>query len=542
MNLSALAANSAWATASMPAWLRFRAALADPEHEQRQLLSACLKRNAGTVYGRRHGFAAIRSAEEYQARVPLTAYEDYASFVDRAAGGESGVLTAEPLLLLEPTGGSSAAAKLIPYTRSLRAEFGRAISPWIVDLFMEDPRLAAGPAYWSVSPAMRTASRGETVPVGFDEDSEYLGGMLGRLVGSVLAVPGGVRLIEDMDSFRYVTLAFLLACRELRLISVWHPSFLSLLLEAMAPSWERLLRDLTDGRLRPPQPLPAALAGRLVGMLCRNPRRAAELGRLKPTDTGRIWPKLRLVSCWGDAHAALSLPAIARILPSVRVQPKGLIATEAFVTLPFGGQHLLAVRSHFFEFLDDGGRPFLAHRLDVGGIYNLAVTTGGGLYRYRLRDRVQVGGMRGRTPALRFLGKEDCVSDLCGEKLSEEFVAGVLARDLAGLRPTFAMLAPDCSDERSGYTLFLESPERMPAGLASAIDAGLAANPHYRYCIDLGQLRPLCVVPLPAGAYAAYLRRCRELGQRPGDVKPRALSPRMDWASTLGAGSCLMAR
>ena len=54
---------------------------------------------------------------------------------------------------LVPTSGSTAAAKLVPFTADLRGEFTTAIDAWLVDLFMARPALMGGPAYWSISPA-----------------------------------------------------------------------------------------------------------------------------------------------------------------------------------------------------------------------------------------------------------------------------------------------------------------------------------------------------------------------------------------------------
>src|SRR5206468_2600321 len=223
-----------------------------------------------------------------------------------------------------------------------------------------------------------------------------------------------------------------------------------------------------------------------------------------------------------------------RAFPGVEIQPKGLLATEGFVTIPFAGRWPLAIRSHFFEFLsEDDGSPRFAWELEEGGIYSVVLTTGGGLYRYRLQDRVRVEGFVEKTPSLRFLGKEGHVSDLRGEKLHESFVAGVLARVFgrAGIAPRFAMLAPD----ESGYALYLES-ERIPAGLAAEIDAELSANPQYRLCRALGQLAPVRLQPVGQGAYGRYLEECRRRGQRWGDVKPLALSPLGGWGRILDGG------
>jgi hypothetical protein len=239
----------------------------------------------------------------------------------------------------------------------------------------------------------------------------------------------------------------------------------------------------------------------------------------------RIWPRLGLISCWGDAHAALSLPELARAFPGVEIQPKGLLATEGFVTIPFAGAWPLAIRSHVFEFLsEDGGGPRFAWELDEGGTYSVMLTTGGGLYRYRLQDRVRVEGFLESTPSLHFLGKEGHVSDLRGEKLHESFVAGALARVFAktGMTPRFAMLAPE-DEGPTGYVLYLEAKEPPPAGLAEELDEELLANPHYRLCRALGQLAAVRVQRLEKDAYSRYLEHCRRQGQRMGDVKPLAL-------------------
>ena len=245
---------------------------------QERLLLRLLARNAGTEYGRRYGFATIRSAAEYQARVPLTTYEDYRDAVRRIGEGWRAVLTRDPVDLLEPTSGSTAATKHIPYTAALKGEFQRAIAPWIAGLFRRDPRLLRGQAYWSVTPVARQDARTSGgLPIGFDEDVEYFGLLQRSLVQSVMAVPGLVRLIEDLDTFRYVTLLFLLRSRALALISVWNPTFLTLLVERLPAWWPQLAADIAGGTLCPPGDLAPGLRRRLVAMNRPDPGRGAEI-------------------------------------------------------------------------------------------------------------------------------------------------------------------------------------------------------------------------------------------------------------------------
>ncbi|MEO6184545.1 MAG: GH3 auxin-responsive promoter family protein, partial [Verrucomicrobiota bacterium] len=63
-------------------------------------------------------------------------------------------------------------------------------------------------------------------------------------------VPSLVQRAASLETFRYATLLCLLRCRDLRLISVWHPSFLSLLLDALPSHWKNLLFDIEKGACR----------------------------------------------------------------------------------------------------------------------------------------------------------------------------------------------------------------------------------------------------------------------------------------------------
>ena len=80
---------------------------------------------------------------------------------------------------------------------------------------------------------------------------------------------------------------------------------------------------------------------------------------------------------------------------------------------------------HFFEFVEqaswDSGNPeFLTlGQLAHGSRYYILVTTAAGLYRYFMNDLVEVTGLFGHTPLLRFVQKGRGVTSLTGEKLYE---------------------------------------------------------------------------------------------------------------------------
>src|SRR6266850_821352 len=428
------AAHAGWLASCWVPYHSLRRAQKNPAAAQAALLDRLLRANASSAYGRRFGFGRLRTARDFQRAVPIVGYDDLRPWIERIKAGEERGLTEEPVLMLEKTSGSSTAAKYIPYTASLRREFQRAVGAWIFDLYAHNPMVVFGTAYWAITPMAREPE--VTIGglrVGFENDTEYLGTAERFLLRKILAVPEEVARIPELDTALYVTLRFLLQSPSLRFISVWAPSFLTILLEHLHNNAERLLADLRDGTLRPPGPLPDAIAPVLHRSLRADATRARRLehawresGVLRAED---LWPNLRVISCWTDASSRPAVPALRELFPGVHIQGKGLLATEGVVSLPLveHGASIAAATSHFYEFIEQAGTlPRLLHELETNHEYSVLLTTGGGLYRYRLGDRVRVVGFAGNTPLLEFLGKEDGVSDLCGEKLSPAFVGSVL--------------------------------------------------------------------------------------------------------------------
>jgi hypothetical protein len=535
--------NTAWMFKCVPEAVAFHRATRRVAQAQAAVLRKIVAENQDTDFGRRHGFDRIQNAGDFQQRVPPARYEDFAEPIKRIAAGQRGVLTRQPVELLEPTSGTTGGEKLIPYTAGLRRQFQRAVAAWMFDLLWHRPAIRAGRAYWSISPALGRPRRSPGgIPIGFDDDAAYLGALERFAIDRLLVVPGSLSRIVDLETVRYCTLAYLLRAEDLALISVWNPTFLTTLLAPLASWQERLIHDVRLGTLTPPRPTQertprgrgdARRAGRVAEIL----RSSAAL----PEKLRALWPRLSLISCWGDAAAANYVGELRALFPRVEIQPKGLLATEGCVSFPLLGQPApaLALRSHFFEFEPltgaSGERCKLAHELEAGGRYRVLLTTAGGLYRYQLRDVVEVVGFLHQCPLLRFLGKSDRTSDLVGEKLAEPHVRDVLQRLFTRYRltPCFAMLAP-AATRPPHYCLYLQGPDLLDerAPLALELQAGLEENPHYRYAVGLGQLAPVEVRLLdPHGesGWLVYERRCLARGQKAGSIKPVALDSWTGW-------------
>lgn len=511
-----------------PSYRRFLEATRSPRAAQDRVLKDILRLTEGSVQGRRYRLDGVRSLADFQRRVPARTYDEYADDIARVADGEPHVLTRGEVRMLERSSGSTRGNKLIPYGKELLGDFSAATGPWLFSMYAARPRLLGTKSYWSVSPVARARERSKGgLPIGFEDDTEYFGPAARWAIGKMLAVPGSVARLRDVEAWRDATFRYLLAAEDLGFVSVWSPTFLT-----------GLMRDL-EGRIE--ALLPELPAERAVAI-----RRGLDAAGAV---TGpALWPRLALISCWTDGHAARFVPEVHARFPGVEVQPKGLLATEgvfSFPLTPLVGPPepgaVAALRSHLLELVDldaPARPPIPVHHARVGGRYTPLMSTRGGLLRYALRDEVECVGFTRAAPRFRFVGKLDQVSDVCGEKLCAGEVERALdrAQAEAGARPRFAMLAPDLEARPARYRLFVELPGGDPARFAAAVDAALLANHHYRYAREIGQLDPVEACGVEDGA-ARYQAALMARGVRAGDIKPTPLDSRGFWVEVFGAAA-----
>jgi hypothetical protein len=500
-----------FAAALAPAAYSFARAVQDPRAAQTEALHRIV---AEIGRSRRHApLLAVRTLTQLQSTAPITTYDDYADDLRDAASGIANVLAQSRILRFERSGGSTAAQKLLPQSKPFLAEMDRALHPWLFDLYARVPGVAQGSAYWSISPM--GAKAGKTaggIPIGADDDAAYFPAPIRALLHKVLAVPSSLAQLSSVDECRYQTLLALLQRDELAMISVWSPTFLTLLLHTLR----------------------ARRADLVSALRATHPERARLLEQTD--DVAALWPRLALVSMWADGASAAFVDEARAQLPHVPLQPKGLLAVEGVVSIPWRGAHPLAVNSHVLEFVPVANgaraqRPRFAHEIEVGETYEVLLTTSAGLVRYNLGDRVLVTGAHAATPTVKFVGRGGVVSDLVGEKLAVDRVASVLAAELP--RARFAMLAP--SLQPRGYVLFLDAGDARDTSdddSAARVERRLCEGHPYRHARELGQLAPVRVRRVH-DALRWYETRCVVRGQRAGDVKPTPLHLATDWEETV---------
>jgi hypothetical protein len=452
-----------------------RESLAHAVATQARHLAGIVERSKDTAFGRQHAFASIDGARRFGEAVPIRNYDELEPWIARAAAGEPKVLTGEAVIAFEQTGGSTGGAKLVPYTARGLAEFQAGLRPWLDDLVAALPALETGSFYWSISPACRQPSvTSGGIPIGLGGDAAYFGEALALSILRSLAVGPEVGACADFDEWRERTLAQLLHRGDLAMISVWSPTFLTQLLDGVP--------DL---------------------------------------DPARRWPRLAVISCWDQAASAPFAQSLRDAFPGVLVQGKGLLATEGLVTIPLAGHRwpVLAPASGYYEFKDADGTVHGIDGARAGTDYELIITNANGFYRYAIGDRVRVHGHVGQAPMLEFIGRGVATTDLCGEKLTESFVAEALKP----LGQLFAALALDASS--SCYRLLLDRDVPLPATereLLDRVEQDLGRNPQYAYARRVGQLKPLRLQRLHKPVHQ-WARMRQAKGQRLGDIKPPVL-------------------
>lgn len=472
---------------------------------QQHWLTQCLTHNQHSVYGQHYQFASINNIAEYQAQVPITNYELLSPWIEKLLLGETNQLFNGDVIAFERTGGSYSGGKLFPYSARGLEDFRQALLNWLAGLITHY-KITKGKVYWALSPATaqpQTTAKGVAIGGG---DALYLGNENLAAFMALSAVPFSVGQVSSVEDWQLLTLYYLLRSDDLTVISIWSPSFLIQLLKALQQQQNKLLDLLNNGGMVADHILEkdVGAAQRLHQYLIQQ-------------QTQILWPNLTVISCWADASSAMQAKVLADYFPYTNIQPKGLLSTEAVITVPNqANEAVLCTASNFYEFLDEQGKIYLAHELELQQSYQVIVTTNSGLYRYNTTDMVTCLGYQQDRPILKFVGRAGVVSDLVGEKLTESFVNQCLA-PLKG----FAML---CTNKQEcSYILLIDKNYfEENKHILTTIEQALCKNPQYDYARKLKQLAPLMykVIDVPNKQYLTWQLA---KGKRLGDIKIPAL-------------------
>lgn len=517
----------------------------NPRAAQEKKLLNILRANSQTVYGRDKRFDSITSPESFRANVPINQYDDLLPYIERMLQGEKNVLTAQEPFMYATTSGTTGSQKFIPVNDGYIKEFRHASVASGYFTLQKYPRIAEGITLTVFSPGEEGRTPGGT-PYGAISGGLYLRepGLVKKFIAPI---PYDIYLIRDYESKYYALLRVALML-PVTCIYTLNPSTIGMLVKKLRKYSSQLIKDVAEGTVSSPTPLPPTALAAMAPFLKPDPERARELSRLLECglfQPNQIWRNLQVVCCWTKAAAAFYLADFAEYFGDTPVCDISYGASEGRGTISLGnGQQLLSLRSHFFEFVPedqvDSPSPqiLLADELEVGSNYQILFTTSGGLYRYRINDVIKVVGRYRKAPLIEFQYKAGNVCSFTGEKLTELHVTKAMSAMLSAnswacryftLIPVFRPFPhyelwyePEADASEAADPSFRSKLQKF-------FDTELAtANSEYAVKRESQRLGEVVVRLMRVGAYESLRKHTTESGAADAQFKPSHLNPKAE--------------
>ncbi len=441
------------------------------QETQQTLIKDILRRNAGTVFGKEHGFGKIRTIEDYQRQVPIRDWAEIIPYVDAVVEGHRDTLTKEAPFFYQRTTGTTGKPKMIPFTRRCQAASVLTHRMWIYKNLLDNPNLLKG-RVMAILNAGVDGYTGRREPYGSVSGNIYF--RMPPIIRRAYSHPYDVFHIADVEARRYTLLRFAVE-QNCTFAFTGNPSSLLAIFEFADRHGGTLIRDIHDGTLAAEFDVPDHLRAFALNELRPNPRRARVLakardrgGRLRPVD---YWPELQALGCWiGGSMGHFSHMLREWCGESFHFRDVGYMASEGVFSIPLSNDNpdgVLALHSAFFEFVPERafGRAdapaLLAHEIEPGRNYHVIITTTGGLYRYAMNDVIRVSGTQAGSPMIRFLYKGGNVQNLQGEMVTVDHVTCTMSALTAefGIRFHHFQVVAELNDRR--YVLHIEPADEI---------------------------------------------------------------------------------
>jgi hypothetical protein len=483
---------------------RRRAQLArmDAKAVQEKTLLKLVRRAANTRFGKDHGFAAIKSVADFQARIPLRNWEAmWNEYFKTALPNFHNVSWPDPTPYLALSSGTtSARTKYVPVTEAMNRSNSRAG----LDLLVY---------HWSAKPRSRI----------FDGKTFMLGGST-KLVPEAPGIWSG-----DLSGIAVKRMPF------------WaRPYAFPKEEHALIPNWEEkaelMARTSLDEKIRALTGTPAWI----LMLLDRVRALRAERG-----ERGPEYPDLELL-VHGGVNFAPYRARFERLFAGLDVDMREVYpASEGFIAIAdrrYGeGLRLNLDHGLFFEFvpLEDLSSPnprrhWIAN-VETGVNYAVVMSTCAGLWAYVIGDTVRF--VDKNPPRILITGRTTYWLSGFGEHLLAEQIETGIAEAAAAIGADVTDYSVSAVYERAGHlyvTEFAGGPpdqERL-AQFAKTLDATLRRIVNdYDYYRKDGRIVLPEIRPVPPGTFASWMKSRGKLGGQ--NKVPRIINDEALWGNLL---------
>ncbi|XP_061911577.1 GH3 domain-containing protein [Entelurus aequoreus] len=457
----------------------------DVRKVQEDTLIGRLRKNQQTTYGKQFDFSSIKDSATFRARHPITTYEHYRELIGRVAVGEEKVITAEKVLILAMTSGTSGPSAMLLSTRDTNAEFFLQGVAVCLDAMRQ-----AFPATDSLqrttkffyTPTFRQSEAG--IPIGPNSSTPASS----RHMLNLYTTPAPAFQVPSEKDTLYLHLLFALKDPSVGTLESNFASTVFYAFSALQERWQELVEDIERGKVSAALNLEPDVRLKLEALMKPDPKRASELrAHFEAGFQGiakRLWPDLHLVlavdsgsnQIYGEmlrANYCLGIPFYSPFYAAT----EGLIGVNLWPEDP-RRRYLLCPRSMFCEFLpessleEESPPTLLMEEVKEGHNYELVITNAAGLFRYRIGDIVKVAGFHNRCPIVEFQYRRGQMLNVRGEKVSEALFLNALKK--AVTQWPGAQLVDYCCAE---------------SGILGDSTGG--SDPHYQVFIELKGVRNL---------------------------------------------------
>ncbi len=383
----------------LPAWRRFEQATADPDRAQREAWERIRRKCRQAPYWRERWGG--RSAPPL-ADLPVTDYADYEAAFDEAFEGGLSPTTGEAIVSwLVSSNSTGKASKRYPLYADHERRLKAAWETCLYSMAVTVPDIPLQPVLSPYS-ANNEAPSPAGVPV-HRVTEKWMGLLLGGGQSGNLFPRELVARPDLWDEWA----PLYAVAGDASMAAAITADRIAVMREEVVAGMDRWWPYL-EGRSAPPPPLPPIR----VSTERLNHLRSVFAGA--PPGMRRIWPSMRVVSCWTVASAGAAVPLLEPWLEGVRLLGGPYSTAESGpVTAPlFDGEdgHPVNPDVNVTELLPEGAEPeprnvIPLSQAEAGRRYELIVTTPGGLIRYRTSDVFVCDGFHRRMPRLTFCSK-----------------------------------------------------------------------------------------------------------------------------------------
>lgn len=501
------------------------------------LLFSILDKNKDTEYGRKYGFADIKTLDEYRDRVPVTTYHDYEEYIERMIyKGENNLITALPAVAYAQSSGTVGGRKYVPLTQPQINVYTKHTVTRMMACADNYSRRYHGRRLKPGRGLYTNHAIYDYLPNGVlsSNVADVAARQLGFLYPYILSNPYKRLFTQHEAEFRYVNTRFALQDRDtMYVFSVFLKMFTDMMLY-LRKHWETIVDDIEKGTVSDLAKATPEVMEMLKARIKPDPERAAELRRefekgFDETIIPRIWPNMSVICGIGtstfEQFYKLS-KTITGDIPydfSIYGASEGLFAAVDELNSP---KQLMLVESCFYEFVpvEDESKLLCLDELEVGGEYEIIVTTQAGLYRYKCGDVIKVVGYMNECPYIQFAYRKGQLLNLAGEKTTEEHMQAAVDRIArkAGCKILNWTVDSIIDAQPCHYLLMLENDKGMDLREYTeyADEVLREINVRYQHFCDRGVLGKVTVANLKQGTNAEWIRFREEAGTSASTIKP----------------------